>query len=60
MGNAILSDTVVKCMPPSPGIVYYKIDDPSAERNVYFYYRKNKYFTKSMDEFIKVAISDQR
>ena len=47
-------------MPPSPGIVYYKIDDPSAERNVYFYYRKNKYFTKSMDEFIKVAISDQR
>lgn len=58
MGNTILSDTLVKYMPPSPKIIYYKIDDPEAVRNVYFYYRKNKYFTKSMDEFMKVATLD--
>ncbi|XCP86928.1 LysR family transcriptional regulator [Roseburia hominis] len=58
MGISFVSDTVVKCMPPNPEVVYYKIDDPAAERNVYFYYRKNKYFTRSMAEFMKLAVSD--
>lgn len=58
MGISFVSDTVVKCMPPNPEVVYYKIDDPAAERNVYFYYRKNKYFTRSMAEFMKIAVSD--
>ena len=39
--------------------IYYKIDDPAAQRNVYFYYRKNKYFTKSMAEFMKVAVEEK-
>ncbi|MCI8639918.1 MAG: LysR family transcriptional regulator [Coprococcus sp.] len=56
MGTSFVSDTVVKCMPPNPRIMYYKIDDPAAERNVYFYYRKNRYFTRSMAEFMKLAV----
>ena len=46
----------VKCLPENPDIIYYKIDDPEAVRDVYLYYKKNKYLTRSMIEFIKMAI----
>lgn len=56
MGASFVSDTVVKSLPPDSNIVYYKIDDPETVREVYLYYRKNKYLTRSMAEFIKKAI----
>lgn len=56
MGASFVSDTVVKCLPENPDIIYYKIDDPEAVRDVYLYYKKNKYLTRSMIEFIKMAI----
>ncbi|MBU3874467.1 LysR family transcriptional regulator [Faecalicatena sp. AGMB00832] len=56
MGASFVSDTVVKSLPPDVNIVYYKIDDPEAVREVYLYYRKNKYLTRSMTEFMKIAI----
>lgn len=59
MGISIVSDTVVKGLPYNRNIVYYKIDDPAAQRNVYFYYRKNKYFTKCMAEFMKIAVEEK-
>ena len=46
----------MKSLPPDVNIVYYKIDDPEAVREVYLYYRKNKYLTRSMTEFMKIAI----
>lgn len=55
MGISFISDTALKYLPVNPKIYYYKIQDPAAERNVYFYYRKNKYFTRSMEEFIKLT-----
>lgn len=55
MGDSFVSDTVVKCMPPNPSVVYYKLDDPEAVREVCLYYRKNKYLTRSMIEFINLA-----
>lgn len=59
MGISIVSDTVVKNLPYNRNIVFYKIDDPAAQRNVYFYYRKNKYFTKCMAEFMKTAMKEK-
>ena len=56
MGASFVSDTVVKCLPDNPRISYYKIGDPEAVRNVYLYYKKNKYLTRSMMEFMKMAI----
>lgn len=55
MGISFISDTALKYLPVNPNVYYYKIDDPDAERNVYFYYRRNKYFTRSMAEFMKLA-----
>lgn len=56
MGASFVSDTVVRCLPENPDIIYYKIDAPEAVREVYLYYKKNKYLTRSMIEFIKLAI----
>lgn len=56
MGASFVSDTVVKSLPPDSNIIYYKVDDPETVREVYLYYRKNKYLTRSMAEFIKKAI----
>ena len=54
-GAAFVSDTVVKNQTPTDQVVYYKIDDPAAEREVNFYYKRSKYFTKAMGEFITLA-----
>ena len=58
MGASFVSDTVVKSLPADAGVVFYKIDDPETVREVYLYYRKNKYLTRSMSEFIKFAIPE--
>lgn len=55
MGISFISDTVLKYVPTGTDICYYKIDDPDAERNVYFYYRRNRYFTKCMARFMQLA-----
>lgn len=59
MGNSFVSDTVVKNLPPNTNINYYKINDPDAIRKVFLYYRKNKYLTRSMSEFMKLALPDE-
>ncbi len=55
MGITLISDTLVKRMPPNPDIVYYKINDPEASRDAYIYHRKSKYVTFAMEEFLKLA-----
>ncbi len=55
MGISFVSDTVIKRMENNPQIIYYKIDDPYTEREVNLYYKKNKYLTKAMEEFIRIA-----
>lgn len=59
MGISFISDTAVQYIPSNPNVVFYKLDDTAAERNVYFYYRKNRYFTRSMAEFMKLAVQDE-
>ncbi len=60
MGISFISDTALQYVPAGADVYYYKIDDPDAERNVYFYYRKNRYFTKSMAEFMKLAVTKMK
>ena len=55
MGISFVSDTVVRSQNTGGDLVYYKVDDPEAERNVYFYYKRNRYLSKSMEEFMKIA-----
>lgn len=59
MGISLLSDIVAQNLPSTQNIIYYKLDDPHAVRNVILYYRNNKYLTRSMLEFIKIACAPQ-
>lgn len=55
MGIAFISDTLVLKTKPDPNIIYYKLDDPHAKRNIYFYHKQTKYVTRAMEEFLKIA-----
>nr|WP_231038574.1 LysR family transcriptional regulator substrate-binding protein [Pectinatus haikarae] len=55
MGATIISDTLVKKANGNSTMLYYKIDSPYTFRNVFFYNKQNKYITRTMEEFIKLA-----
>ncbi len=40
-------------------LCYYKMEESLAVRQVYFYKKRNKYLTKTMEEFIRVAVGDE-
>lgn len=58
MGISFVSDTALRYVSTGSDVCYYRIDDPDAERNVYLYYRRNKYFTRSMAEFMRLAAAE--
>lgn len=55
IGATLLSDTLIKKMPLNEEMVYFKIDSKYARRNTYFYYKKGKYVSRSMEELLKMA-----
>ena len=52
MGATFISDAVVDKMPAHDNLSYYKIDSASAQRRVCFYFKKHKYKTRAMQEFM--------
>ena len=59
LGASFVSDTIVKCFPSNDTVLYYKLDDPAAVRDVYLFYRRNRYLTRSMEEFMKIVLEEQ-
>ncbi len=55
IGAAFVSDTLVKNALPNPNIVYYKLDGRMVERDICFYYKKNRYMSRCIEEFLKTA-----
>lgn len=55
MGIALISDTLAKNMLPHPNIAYYKLDRELSRRVIYFYYKKNRYISRAMEEFLTIA-----
>lgn len=58
MGISIVSDTLIKHLHIDPSVIYYKIEAPEAQRDVYLYHKKNAYLTRAMQEFIRIAAPD--
>ncbi|MBR2387847.1 MAG: LysR family transcriptional regulator [Clostridia bacterium] len=52
MGVAFVSDTLVKRIGANPDIVYYKLLDIEATRNIYFYRKRNHYLSFACRTFI--------
>lgn len=59
MGISVVSDMLVKHLHIDPSVIYYKIDAPEAQRDVYLYHKKNAYLTRAMQEFIQIASPDE-
>jgi len=52
-GATFISDTLVHKMPSFENMAYYKINSAISDRDIYFYFKKNKYKTRAMQEFMR-------
>lgn len=55
MGISFISDTLISRVPPNPEVVYYKLGGDSSRRNLYFYWKRGRYFSRAMEELLKIA-----
>jgi DNA-binding transcriptional LysR family regulator len=55
MGSAFISDTLVKHVPPVKSVWFYKIDESISRREISFYYKRSRYLTNVVREFIKTV-----
>ncbi|MEA5136296.1 MAG: LysR family transcriptional regulator [Candidatus Fimivivens sp.] len=54
IGVTYISDTLAKNIMPNPNIIYYKLDESISRRNIYLYYKRNRYINRIMQEFLKL------
>ncbi len=52
MGIAFVTDTLIKNVPSDKRIVFFKPKGSDTERNIYFYYKRSRYLTRAMEEFL--------
>ena len=55
MGISFISDTLIRQVPSHPNVVYYKLDSKLSCRNLFFYWKSGKYFSRAMKEFLKLT-----
>ena len=55
MGISFISNTLISKVPESSDVVYYKLGDKLSCRNLYFYWKRNSYFSKVMREFLRLT-----
>lgn len=55
MGITFISDTLISKVPADSRIVYYKLNDSTSYRNIYFYHKRTKYITRAMEEFLRLT-----
>ncbi|WP_300409886.1 LysR family transcriptional regulator [Lagierella sp.] len=55
IGISFISDYLISNVGENKNIYYYKLDDYENDRDICFYYPKNKYITKAQREFLKIA-----
>ena len=55
-GIVLLRDSLLKYMEPTPNLVFYKLDDPLATRNINIYY-KTACVSKQLKEFIDFCVA---
>lgn len=58
MGAAFVSDTLVKNALPNPNVVYYKLEGETAQRDICFYYKRNRYMPRCVAQFLQEAAAD--
>ena len=57
LGATFLTDTLVRLSPPNEALVYYKLDDPNAQRQIFLALQRRGYRTNAMQGFIKSSLN---
>ena len=52
MGISFISNTLISKVPETTDVVYYKLSGEQSSRNLHFYWKRNSYFSKVMQEFL--------
>lgn len=55
MGISFISNTLISKVPAFSDVVYYKLSEEQSIRNLYFYWKKGRYFSKVMQKFLENA-----
>lgn len=56
MGISFISDTLIVKMPANPNVVYYKLKGEHTRRKIYFYWKKGRYVSRPMEEFLRIVV----
>lgn len=54
---SFVGDTLISRVPQNSEVVYYKLPEEDSIREIRFYWKKGKYFTRAMQEFLEIADS---
>lgn len=55
MGISFTGDILIKRAEENDHVGYFKLDDREAAREVYFYYKRNRYMSRAMEAFLNQA-----
>ena len=55
MGSAFISDTLVNHVPSVASVWFYKLEDELSQREICFYYKRSRYLTRVVREFMKTV-----
>ena len=53
MGLSFIGDTPICCVPPHPDVVYYKLKGENSVRDIFFYWKRGRYLSRAMEEFLR-------
>ena len=59
VGVTFIPDGLVRSLPYEVPFWFYRMDEELAARKICFYKKKNKYMTKAMEVFIRMAVGDE-
>lgn len=59
VGATLIPDGLVRNLPYGAPLCYYKMNEQLALRHINIYKKKNKYMSKAMEEFIRIAVGDE-
>lgn len=55
IGISFISDFLIRHVGPNPNIYLYKLNKYETDRDISFYYKKTKFLSKAVREFLKIA-----
>ncbi len=60
LGISFISDTLVKNMASNSAMRYYRLSDMETARNIYFFRKKNRYYSLACQKFIEHNIKEEQ